>query len=435
MANYDTSEQTHDPRLLAWNNEQAEHSLEELGSIDIGEADCDLLNAIIGNIDSARLAAINAQDINLDEFNIDNIDVDCLRADICLFPEQSVNQQQPQSRPQEEQNPYDKVGSTQTDLSIDDTRLKDARFAALSRNRQHVQTLPHQYNEPQTPQSFLSQLCEPLLVLQHHTQTQALWMQPESQPQSQQQGQLLQPVPAHLTAPQAQLPSSAQVPTQAKHAIVATAPQSMEYANIAQVQQSAATRVIHHNYHPLAKDDSFPHDQAARTAYIRQLYDAFTDITQCLDSATVTNFDTRWTTLSSGTSPYTPSMITTICHALLSIAINLHTHGPISLGIFDKAKLKNVYKYRHLTFSDRIAKVCELMRMSKARCGNLLKFEGLEMVVATAPLLVRQTGSNYHHNRRRQDHLVAGKDQLVAGVKRDAGEMQDGDDENEDWEG
>jgi hypothetical protein len=242
-------------------------------------------------------------------------------------------------------------------------------------------------------------------------------------------------VPAHLTAPQAQLPSSAQVPTQAKHAIVATAPQSMEYANIAQVQQSAATRDIHHNYHPLAKDDSFPHDQAARTVYIRQLYDAFTDISQCLDSATVTNFDTRWATLSSGTSPYTPSMITTICHALLSIAINLHTHGPISLGIFDKGKLKNVYKYRHLTFSDRIAKVCELMRMSKARCGNLLKFEGLEMVVATAPLLVRQTGSNYYHNRRRQDHLVAGKDQLVAGVKRDAGEMEDGDDDNEDWEG
>jgi len=83
-----------------------------------------------------------------------------------------------------------------------------------------------------------------------------------------------------------------------------------------------------------------------------------------------------------------------------------------------------VYKYRDLTFSARIDKVCELMRISKARCGNLLKFEGLEMVVATAPLLIRQTRSNYHHNRNRQDDLVAGKE-------TEAEEMGH-DDENED---
>lgn len=44
-------------------------------------------------------------------------------------------------------------------------------------------------------------------------------------------------------------------------------------------------------------------------------------------------------------------------------------------------------------------------------------------MVATAPLLVRQTRSNYHHNRNRRDDLLAGKE-------REAGELEDDDDEN-----
>ncbi|KAH6882499.1 hypothetical protein BKA58DRAFT_434259 [Alternaria rosae] len=142
---------------------------------------------------------------------------------------------------------------------------------------------------------------------------------------------------------------------------------NMDFANFAETQRAAATRVIHCNYLPLANDGRFPQDQAARTFYIRRLYEAFTDITQCIDSATVANFDLRWATLSSSTSPYTPAMITTICHALLSIANNLHTQGPISLNVFDKGKLENVYKFRDLTFGARVDKVCELMRISKTR--------------------------------------------------------------------
>jgi hypothetical protein len=74
--------------------------------------------------------------------------------------------------------------------------------------------------------------------------------------------------------------------------------------------------------------------------------------------------------------------------------------------------------------------------MSKARCGNLLKLDGLEMVVATAPLLCTQTTSNYKQNRTRQDNLVEGN--LIVTKKRKAekiDENESGDEKEEEERG
>ena len=154
------------------------------------------------------------------------------------------------------------------------------------------------------------------------------------------------------------------------------------------------------------------------------MYDAYVDITQCIDRATVANFDSHFATLSSNppTSPITPVMISTICWHLLTIAIDLHTRGPVSLNIYDPSKLKNVYTYRNLTFKARIDAVCELLKTSKARCASLIKLDGLEMVVANAPMLCRQTKTNHYSNGHRQGYLATGND-AVAGKKRDASEM------------
>lgn len=443
---HNMSQQTQDPDYLEKVNEQAVDTFYEFNCTDMEESNRGLDDALMGNVVSYTLTAINAQNTNLDDFNVDEIDYETLNANIFPFPglhgllqEQSVHEQQPQPWPQRS-------------------------------------------NQPQTPQSFLQQLiASPQPVQQSRVQTQAPWVKQESPSRgrlqgilqqletarqyttshltvptpTERQGELRYPIPALQTAtpshamaadkktsnessgdkkqkkasaaPQAQLPASAQVPAQAPRPIAAAAPQAMQFASFAEFQQAAATRFVPHNYIPPADDNSFPQDQAARKSYIRQLYDAYVDITQCIDRATVANFDSHWETLSSNpsASPITPAQITTICWKLLSIAIDLHTRGPICLNVYDQAKLKNVYKFRGLKFSERIDKVCELMRMSKARCGSLLKLDGLEMVVATASLLCTQTASNYKQNRNRQDNLVEGN--LVAKKKTKAKKM----DENE----
>ncbi|KAI4939537.1 uncharacterized protein J4E92_000823 [Alternaria infectoria] len=441
----DMSEGDQDPRFVTVANEQAKAAVGE-NNCQNAETIDDLFNRVIGAIHPEVLAAIKAGGADLGEFTMDNMDLESWQIDIPLSPEQSDSQYHQLPQWHEERNPYNEIRYTPTEPN--DTSLDDARVAAVvafARTRQHAQISRGLLSEPQTSPTT------PQYIYPPYTQARVPWMQEQLQLQSQpmidtsqqqvagRQSMALRPtVPTpepmqdqswrldftRPTTPQVAIPAFSKAPTQIPRAIAAAPPQSMHFANFAEAQQAATTRVIHHNYHPLANDSSFPQDEAARRFYIRRLYDAFTDITQCIDSATVANFDLRWANLSSGTSPYTPAMITTVCHALLAIAINLHTHGPISLNVYDQGKLENVYKYRDLTFSARIDKVCELMRISKARCGNLLKFEGLEMVVATAPLLIRQTRSNYHHNRNRQDDLVAGKE-------TEAEEMGH-DDENED---
>lgn len=130
----------------------------------------------------------------------------------------------------------------------------------------------------------------PQHIFQAHTQSKAPWMQEQLPTQSQtmrdisqqkiagRQFMALQPtVPisepksAHPTTPQVALSAFAKVPIQAPHAIATAALQSMDFANFAEAQRAAATRVIHYNYLPLANDSSFPQDQAARTFYIRRL--------------------------------------------------------------------------------------------------------------------------------------------------------------------
>jgi len=442
----DMSEGDQDPRFVTLANEQVREAVGEKNCQNAETID-DLFNKVIGAIHPEVLAAIKAGGADLGEFTMDNMDLESWQIDIPLSPEQSDSEYHQPPQWHEERHRYNEIRCTSTEPN--DTSLHDARAAAmvaLARTRQHAQISQGLLSDPQTSPITPHYFHPP------HTQAGVPWLQEHSQPQGQamrdisqqkragrpflslqptvpisepMQDQSWRPNFTHQTTPQVAIPAFSKAPTQVPRAIAAAPPQSMHFANFAEAQQAAATRVIHHNYHPVANDSSFPQDQAARTFYIRRLYDAFADITQCIDSATVANFDLRWTTLSSGTSPYTPAMITTVCHALLAIAINLHTHGPICLNVYDQGKLENVYKSLDLTFRARIDKVCELMRISKARWGNLLKFEGLEMVAATAPLLIRQTRSNYHHNRNRQDDLVAGKETESGGMGND-------DDENED---
>lgn len=85
--------------------------------------------------------------------------------------------------------------------------------------------------------------------------------------------------------------------------------------------------------------------------------------------------------------------------------------------------MQSVAKTGKMTFLERIRKVCELLRLSKARCVTLMKGEGLHMCVAAPGLLVRHTYSNKRQNEQRQKALVRGR-------KRTAEEM-DGEEEEE----
>jgi hypothetical protein len=213
--------------------------------------------------------------------------------------------------------------------------------------------------------------------------------------------QVQQPVIQQLIAPQPQAQVQAPLPALAP-------PAGLLLANRTFTRHQLGARPLPHNYIPLGPTEAtFPRDQAAQDVYLRELYDAFVDITGYLDTSAAP-FAIRLSVIASGNGSIKPHMVSTVCSRLLSLAMALHTVGPSSLKLLDAGKMASVYKYRMLDFGDRIARICELLRLSKSRCQSLLKFEGLGMMVGTAPLLVQQTNTNHKSNQRRAQNIKDG---------------------------
>jgi hypothetical protein len=205
--------------------------------------------------------------------------------------------------------------------------------------------------------------------------------------------------------------------------VIAPAPQPpTNITSHAEAQQAAATRPIPHDWQPPRNDNTFPHDQAAENFYLGQLITAFTSTAHCLNKEKSEHFTARWEHISTGHSIYTPQQVETVCRQLLSIAINLHTHGPSALNVLDTVKLKNVWKTREMTFAQRIAEMCELLRLSKARCETLMGWEGMYMVVGTPGLLGVQTRRNKENNEGRQRDLEIGREAEMRKWRGERGE-------------
>jgi hypothetical protein len=290
------------------------------------------------------------------------------------------------------QNPYAQVRMPDQPAvqTANAQQVQDARAVAITRNRRPVQQPPVQPHDQ-----------VPVQQVQAGQQQQQLAPQPPQQPPVAQPLQVQQPVIQQLIAPQPQAQVQAPLPALAP-------PAGLLLANRTFTRHQLGARPLPHNYIPLGPTEAtFPRDQAAQDVYLRELYDAFVDITGYLDTSAAP-FAIRLSVIASGNGSIKPHMVSTVCSRLLSLAMALHTVGPSSLKLLDAGKMASVYKYRMLDFGDRIARICELLRLSKSRCQSLLKFEGLEMMVGTAPLLVQQTNTNHKSNQRRAQNIKDG---------------------------
>ena len=195
----------------------------------------------------------------------------------------------------------------------------------------------------------------------------------------------------------------------------------LRFASYTQAQHAAASRTNPHDWTPLEDDATLPLDDEHRSLYVKMLTRAFKDTSKCIDSEDMETFRHRWASIAAGNSAHVDEQMEAACWNIVRIAEDLHTKGPISLGVFDKSKLKDIQKSGALTFLERLTKVCELMCLSKSRCGKLLKFEGLHMVVATPAQLITYTGWNKRQNTMRQENLVAGRKVRMAKMDAELG--------------
>ncbi|OAL57366.1 hypothetical protein IQ07DRAFT_490725, partial [Pyrenochaeta sp. DS3sAY3a] len=183
----------------------------------------------------------------------------------------------------------------------------------------------------------------------------------------------------------------------------------LKYKSAEECRNAQALRHMEHDWIPPQNDTTIPHNDCERGGYVRQLVDAYTDITKCTDNQTSAGFKKRWAGLSTGDSIYTGQMIEIVCWKLLSIAEELHTVGPKSLRVSTLGKLKNIEKFKDTLFNERIDDICALLRQSKWRCDRLMKFMEMNMTVATPKLMLRNSVQNKPQNVRRQKRLEVGR--------------------------
>ena len=197
------------------------------------------------------------------------------------------------------------------------------------------------------------------------------------------------------------------------------------FTSHAQAQDAAAKREVPHNWTSSKSDVSLPVSDEQRNYYVKMLVHAFLDTSKAIDTKDSDSFRRQWRFLAAANSLSLDEQIEATCWQLVQIAEDLHTRGPISLNVFDETKLKDIKKFQDLTFEARIQELCQLLRVSKNRCGKLLKSEGLHMAVATPTQLATQTHWNKRQNGMRQESLVAGR----AAHKRKTPEAFESDDE------
>jgi hypothetical protein len=167
------------------------------------------------------------------------------------------------------------------------------------------------------------------------------------------------------------------------------------------------------SWQPPQNDVTYPHDKTTRCNYAACLMFALKDIRICQDSKHVASFEERWAGLAQGRSVYTKEQLETVCWKLLDIAEKLHQHGPMALHIFDQNKLQTIYMSRNDNFKQRIRHLCDLMRLSKARCETLLAFDDMEMTVAAPAQMLAMAKTNKKQNVKRQEYLAEGRAQLM----------------------
>jgi hypothetical protein len=99
-----------------------------------------------------------------------------------------------------------------------------------------------------------------------------------------------------------------------------------------------------------------------------------------------------------------------VCWHMCDVAERLHNHGPQVMNIYDPDALKRLKASRNLTFEQRIVAICDMLKLSKFLCDNLMKGEGIEALVGAPKQKMSNAKTMVTQNKKRQKWLASGRD-------------------------
>ncbi|KAJ4319213.1 hypothetical protein N0V94_004002 [Neodidymelliopsis sp. IMI 364377] len=223
-----------------------------------------------------------------------------------------------------------------------------------------------------------------------------------------------QPAPQSLLNYQAQAahnpasvqPAPAQVQSQNQTAQVAPNPTNrLQFTSFRAAKAAMKTRNVPNDWRAPTPDATIPTTNLQRQHWVSELLQAFESTEKPKDNKSGFSFVKRWAALGY----YQPAEMEKVCWLMLDLAERLHARGPSVMNIYDQDALKKLKSSRNLTFEQRVRAICDMLRLSKFLCDNLMKGEGIEMLVGAPKQKMSGAITMSVQNRRRQGWLEAGR--------------------------
>lgn len=150
----------------------------------------------------------------------------------------------------------------------------------------------------------------------------------------------------------------------------------------------------------ITPDPTFPLSPAAREKHVATLMDSIRDCRIAQDKVTfTTSYWHVWLKqVHAGTYTYKEIDMERVCRKLVNIAEALHEHGLGATDIYCPEAIKKVMAAQPMEFADRIEKLGNLMRKTKARCNDFMLGNTLEDTIALIDLKVSDQKSNSANN-------------------------------------
>ncbi|KAJ4985618.1 hypothetical protein SVAN01_08893 [Stagonosporopsis vannaccii] len=182
---------------------------------------------------------------------------------------------------------------------------------------------------------------------------------------------------------------------------------ALTYTSLHDAEVAMASRFIESDWRAPFPDNTLPTTQDERSEYVRMMFEAFQDTSECKDNKAGFSFLKRW----DDSNYYNLQEMEKVCWHMLDIAERLHSQGPTALNIYCEDALKKVKGSRGLTFEQRIYAICDMLKFSKNLCDNLLKGEGIEGLVGAPKQKMSGAKTMMVQNQRRQKWIEHGRNE------------------------
>ncbi|KAJ4333395.1 hypothetical protein N0V95_009440 [Ascochyta clinopodiicola] len=248
---------------------------------------------------------------------------------------------------------------------------------------QALQTTPIGATPPELPRS-------PSPVLQAATTTPSDQEQPESPP-----------LPRLKRKARVSRKSD---PTQDAH----TPEQSygrLTFTSLREAEAAMPGRYLEKGWRAPISDETVPDTNEDRAYWVLKVLDAMQDTSTCKDNKDGFSFVKRWRQAGY----YNNQEMEKVCWDIVDIAERLHAKGPSATKIYCHDAHKKMYSSRNLSFEQRIVAICDMLKLSKFLCDNLMKGEGTEALIGAPKQKMSGAKTMVRQNLKRQNWLEEGR--------------------------